>query len=61
MLGFNEDNVKNAFREYDRQAMIELMYEKDRLISLQERDMDSLKREINSLKQQLNYSKRKKK
>lgn len=61
MLGFNEENVKNAFREFDRQSMMELMYEKDRLISLQRQDMDSLKREINSLKQQLNDSNQKKK
>lgn len=61
MTGFDEDDVISALREGNRESIREIMYEKDRLISLQEKDMESLKREIHSLKQQLNCSKRKKK
>lgn len=48
-------------RELDRAFLDDIIVEKDRLISLQERDMECLKREIHSLKKQLNYSKQKKK
>ncbi len=61
MLDFSDNDVRLAQREFDRRSMEEVLYEKDRLIFLQERDMQSLKREINSLKKQLNYSKQKKK
>lgn len=54
-------DLKVSFRGYEREYVEEMLSEKDRLISLQERDMESLKREINYLKKQLNYSKQKKK
>lgn len=59
-MGFNRIDVKSSFSgEFD--SIDDIIAEKDRLISLQERDMESLKREIVSLKKQLNYSKQKKK
>ena len=61
MIGFNSDDVMSGLRERERESIQEMMYEKDRLISLQERDMESLKREIVALKEQLNYSKQRKK
>ncbi len=61
MIGFNSDDVMSSLRERERESIQEMMYEKDRLILLQERDMDSLKREIVALKEQLNYSKQRKK
>ncbi len=61
MIGFDDDDVISALREGNKESIREIMYEKDRIISLQEKDMDSLKREIISLKQQLNGSKHRKK
>ncbi len=61
MIGFDDDDVISALREENKESIREIMYEKDRIISLQEKDMDSLKREIISLKQQLNGSKHRKK
>ena len=54
-------DYKLSFLGYDRGCMNEVLYEKNRLIELQERDMQSLKREIQFLKKQINYSKNKKK
>ncbi len=61
MRDFDNYDLKVSFRGYEREYVEEILMEKDRLISLQERDMESLKREINYLKKQLNYSKQKKK
>jgi len=61
MEHFDDNEMRVSFRGYDRDYVDDIIREKDRLISLQERDMESLKREINYLKKQLNYSKSKKK
>ncbi len=53
MLGYKDD-MGSGFEDYTRVSYEEIIREKDRLISLQERDMESLKREITSLKDQLN-------
>ena len=60
MFGFDKTDNR-YYSDFDRESLNELIMEKDRLISLQERDMQSLKREIVDLKRQLNYSKNKKK
>lgn len=49
------------FSEVQREYIEDVILEKNRLISLQERDIESLKREIISLKKQMNYSKQKRK
>lgn len=49
------------FNEVQREYIEDVILEKNRLISLQERDIESLKREIISLKRQMNYSKQKRK
>lgn len=49
------------FNEVQREYIEDVILEKNRLISLQERDIESLKREIISLKKQINYSKQKRK
>lgn len=49
------------FNEVQREYIEDVILEKNRLISLQERDIESLKREIISLKKQMNYSKQKRK
>lgn len=54
-------DYKLSFLGYDKGCIDEIICEKDRLIELQERDMQSLKREIAYLKQQINYSRNKKK
>ncbi len=56
-----EFDYKLSFLGYDKGCIDEIICEKDRLIELQERDMQSLKREIAYLKQQINYSRNKKK
>ena len=56
-----EDGVKSHIECYDREYIDDLFEEKNRLLSVAQRDVESLKREINSLKKQLNYSKQKKK
>ena len=56
-----EFDYKLSFLGYDKSCIDEIICEKDRLIELQERDMQSLKREIAYLKQQINYSRNKKK
>ena len=48
-----------AFKGCDVDYINEILDEKDRLISVQERDVESLKREIVDLKKKINYSKRK--
>jgi hypothetical protein len=60
MLRFDDD-MCSGIRDYSRESFDEILHEKNRLISLQERDMESLKREITSLKKQLSSSNRKKK
>ena len=50
-----------AFRGYETDYINEIIDEKDRLIGVQSRDLESLKREIVDLKKRINYSKRKKK
>ena len=50
-----------AFLGYDKACIDEIIGEKDRLIELQERDLQSLKHEIQFLKRQINYSRMKKK
>ena len=49
------------FNEVQREYIEDVILEKNRLISLQERDIESLKREIISLRKQMNYSKQKRK
>ena len=61
MIDFDESELKVSFRGYDREYIDDLLQEKDRLLSVAQRDMESLKREISYLKKQLNYSKSKKK
>lgn len=56
---YEDFNIR--FRGYEKEYIAEMLMEKDRLISLQERDVEALKREINYLKKQLNHSRRKKK
>lgn len=51
---------QNRYRDKS-EALYEILEEKDRIISIQEKDMESLKREIVSLKQKLNNSDGKKK
>ncbi len=50
-----------AFRGYETSYVDDIIIEKDRIIGVQEKDLESLKREIVDLKKQINYSKRKKK
>ena len=45
-----------AFRGYEMDYINEIIDEKDRLISVQSRDLESLKREIVDLKKKLNCS-----
>ena len=59
-MGYNEYDLKSSLGD-EFESIEDIISEKDRLISLQESDMESLKREIVSLKKQLNYSKQKKK
>ena len=54
---FERNNLKSSLSD----DIEDIISEKDRIISVQERDMESLKREIVMLKKQLNYSKQKKK
>ena len=54
MRDFDESEMKMSFRGYDRDYVDDLLEEKDRLLSVARRDMESLKREIISLKKQLN-------
>lgn len=58
MAGF--DDIK-SYDDLDREAMLDCIEEKDRIISVSRRDIESLKREIVTLKDQLNYSKGKRK
>ena len=50
-----------AFRGYDTAFIDEILEEKQRIIDIQGKDLESLKREIVDLKKKINYSKRKKK
>ena len=56
-----EFDYKLSFLGYDKGCVDEIICEKNRLIELQQRDMQSLKREIAYLKQKINYSGKKKK
>ena len=56
-MGFYFD----LYDDLDREAILECIEEKDRLIDVSKRDIASLKREIVTLKNQLNYSQRKRK
>ena len=60
-MTFDRYDLKPSFNDDVYDSLEERIAEKDRIIDVQERDMESLKREIVSLKKQLNYSKRKKK
>lgn len=60
-MEFNDLDRNVSYRFLEREYVDDIIQEKDRLISIQEKDMDSLKREIESLKKQLNYSKSKRK
>ena len=60
-MEFDENSRKFGFRHLEREYIDDILREKDRLISLQERDIDSLKREIEYLKNEINYSKGKRK
>lgn len=61
MFRFFDRNDNAHFSDVSRQAYEDIIQEKDRLLSVSRRDVESLKREIVSLKKQLDYSKRKKK
>ena len=50
-----------AFRGYETSYIDDILEEKQRIIDVQGRDLESLKREIVDLKKKINYSKRKKK
>ena len=50
-----------AFRGYDTEFIDEILEEKQRIIDIQGKDLESLKREIVDLKKKISYSKRKKK
>lgn len=50
-----------AFRGYEPSFIDDVIDEKNRIIDIQEKDLQSLKREIVDLKKKINYSKRKKK
>ena len=50
-----------AFRGYDTVFIDEILEEKQRIIDIQGKYLESLKREIVDLKNKINYSKRKKK
>lgn len=60
-MEFNDFDRNVSYRFLEREYVDDIIQEKDRLISIQEKDMDSLKREIESLKKQLYYSKSKRK
>ena len=61
MFGFSRENDSTGFSDISREMYEEIIQEKDRLISVSRRDVESLKREIVSLKKQLDCSKRKRK
>ena len=50
-----------AYRGYEIGIIDDVLEEKDRIIDIQGKDLESLKREIVDLKKKMNYSKRKKK
>ena len=50
-----------AYRGYETGFIDEILEEKNRIIDIQGKDLESLKREIVDLKKKINYSKRKKK
>lgn len=50
-----------AFRGYETGFVDDVIFEKDRIIDTQEKDLVSLKREIVDLKKKINYSNKKKK
>lgn len=56
-MGFYFD----LYDDLDRDAILECIEEKDRLLDVSRRDIESLKKEIVILKNQLNYSQRKRK
>ncbi len=60
-MEFNDFERNISYSNLEREYVDDIIREKDRLISIQEKDMDSLKREIESLKKQLNYSKSRRK
>ena len=60
-MDFDEYSRESGFSRLDREYIDDIIQEKDHLISIQERDIDSLKREIESLKRELSYSKHKRK
>lgn len=60
-MSFDRFFIGSCFSDEKIELLEDLISEKNRIISVQERDMESLKREIVELKKQLNYSKQKKK
>ena len=60
-MEFNDFERNISYSNLEREYVDDIIREKDRLISIQEKDMDSLKREIESLKKQLNFSKSRRK
>ncbi|MBR7172344.1 MAG: hypothetical protein IKD36_00945 [Clostridia bacterium] len=60
-MSFDRFFIGSCFSDEKIESLEDLISEKNRIISVQERDMESLKREIVELKKQLNYSKQKKK
>lgn len=61
MKDFDENVQMSSFSRNERQYVEDLLEEKDRLLDVARRDMQSLKREIVELKKELNYSRTKKK
>ena len=59
-MRFGKNNEISSLKE-ELSFLEDEIFEKNLLISVQERDMESLKREIVLLKKELNYSKQKKK
>lgn len=59
MEGMNLD-YPIAFRGYEPDYINEIIDEKDRIIGVQSRDVESLKREIVDLKKKIDYLSRKK-
>ncbi len=55
----NLEDIKISLRGYDTEAVNEIISEKNRVIDVAMRDVESLKREISDLKDQINKSQKK--
>lgn len=59
-MGRNNLDYPIVFKGYDVAYINEILDEKDRIIGVQEKDVESLKREIVDLKKKVDYLSRKK-